>query len=84
MSKTRLVVVWMSDSGWRTRCRLAIVPMRCTFAFVKRSSTGWGSATELGDFADRRASAEDRDWRSLDPRLDDPADAEDAGDETGE
>src|SRR5208337_977196 len=32
---------------------------------------GWKSATELGDFVDTRASQEDRDWRSLDPRRDD-------------
>jgi hypothetical protein len=31
---------------------------------------GWKSATELGDFVDTRASAEERDWRSLDPRQD--------------
>ncbi|HEX5327601.1 MAG TPA: hypothetical protein VFW75_13095 [Acetobacteraceae bacterium] len=30
--------------------------------------SGWRSATELGDFADRPAAAEDRDWRALDPR----------------
>lgn len=30
---------------------------------------GWRSATELHDFAARRAEAEDRDWRSMDPRL---------------
>ena len=30
---------------------------------------GWQSATELHDFAARRAEAEDRDWRSMDPRL---------------
>jgi hypothetical protein len=29
---------------------------------------GWRSATELGDFADRPAAPEERDWRSLDPR----------------
>ena len=51
---------------------------------IDAGEQGWRSATELGDFADRRASAEDCDWRSLDPRLDDPADAEDAGDESGE
>jgi hypothetical protein len=34
----------------------------------------WRSATELSDFAERPASAEDRDWRSLDPRGDEPAD----------
>ena len=39
---------------------------------IDAGEQGWRSATELGDFADRRASAEDRDWRSLDPRLDDP------------
>ena len=30
----------------------------------------WRSGTELSDFADRPANAEDRDWRSLDPRRD--------------
>ena len=30
---------------------------------------GWTSATELHDFAARRAQAADRDWRSLDPRI---------------
>jgi hypothetical protein len=29
---------------------------------------GWKSATEIGDFIDNRASSEDCDWRSLDPR----------------
>ena len=29
----------------------------------------WKSATELHDFAARRAKAIDRDWRALDPRL---------------
>ena len=29
---------------------------------------GWRSATELSDFIDRPAGAEDRDWRALDPR----------------
>jgi hypothetical protein len=29
---------------------------------------GWRSATELHDFAARRATAADRDWRALDPR----------------
>ncbi len=29
---------------------------------------GWRSAAELGDFAARKASRADRDWRSLDPR----------------
>ena len=30
---------------------------------------GWSSAAELHDFANRRASARDRDWRSIDPRV---------------
>ena len=30
---------------------------------------GWKSATELHDFAARRAKALDRNWRALDPRL---------------
>lgn len=29
----------------------------------------WTSATELADFAARRAKSIDRDWRALDPRL---------------
>jgi len=28
----------------------------------------WRSATELADFSERPATAEDRDWRALDPR----------------
>ena len=39
---------------------------------------GWRSSTELADFADRPAGAEDRDWRALDPRRDADADADDA------
>jgi hypothetical protein len=35
---------------------------------------GWRSGTELSDFADRPAGEEDRDWRALDPRLDEPLD----------
>ncbi len=35
---------------------------------VDAGEAGWRSATELGDFADRPAGAEDRDWRALDPR----------------
>jgi hypothetical protein len=31
---------------------------------------GWRSGTELADFADRPAGAEERDWRALDPRRD--------------
>ena len=35
---------------------------------------GWRSGTELADFADHPVSGEDRDWRALDPRLDEPLD----------
>jgi hypothetical protein len=38
---------------------------------------GWRSAMELGDFVDRQAGAEDRDWRSLDPRRMDDGDDDD-------
>jgi len=38
---------------------------------VDAEEGGWKSATELGDFVDTRASSEDRDWRSIDPRRDD-------------
>ncbi len=39
---------------------------------------GWRSAAELGDFAARKATRADRDWRSLDPRG-----AADDGDDPG-
>lgn len=39
----------------------------------------WTSATELHDFAARRAAAADRDWRSLDPRIPGDDDDDDAG-----
>ena len=39
---------------------------------------GWRSATELGDFVDNRAGAEERDWRALDPRRDDSSEDDDA------
>ena len=35
---------------------------------VDAAEGGWRSAAELGDFADRAASDEERDWRALDPR----------------
>jgi hypothetical protein len=35
---------------------------------IDAGDAGWRSANELGDFADRPAEAEDRDWRALDPR----------------
>ena len=37
-------------------------------AEVVNASGGWRSTNELGDFVDHTASAEERDWRSLDPR----------------
>ncbi len=40
----------------------------------------WRSGTELSDFVDRPAGAEERDWRALDPRLDDTTG--DEGDES--
>ncbi|MNC96785.1 hypothetical protein D3C83_142460 [compost metagenome] len=36
---------------------------------IDAGEAGWRSATELGDFVDRRADSEERNWRSLDPRL---------------
>jgi hypothetical protein len=33
------------------------------------AEAGWRSGTELSDFVDRPAGAEERDWRALDPRL---------------
>jgi hypothetical protein len=44
---------------------------------VDAAEAGWRSEPELGDFADRPASAEERDWRALDPRRDRDNDAED-------
>jgi hypothetical protein len=35
---------------------------------IDAGEAGWRSATELGDFADRAAGEEERDWRALDPR----------------
>lgn len=35
---------------------------------LEAGDEGWRSAAELSDFAVRKASARDRDWRSLDPR----------------
>ena len=42
----------------------------------------WRSANELGDFADRPAGEEERDWRSLDPRA--ALDDDDEGDDNTE
>lgn len=41
---------------------------------VDASEAGWRSATELGDFVDSPAGAEERDWRALDPRRDEADD----------
>ena len=35
---------------------------------VDAGEGGWRSGAELGTFVDHRAGAEERDWRSLDPR----------------
>lgn len=35
---------------------------------IEAAEAGWRSATEIGDFADRPAGQEERDWRALDPR----------------
>ena len=37
---------------------------------VDAGESGWKSATELGDFVDRRAGRDERNWRALDPRRD--------------
>ena len=44
---------------------------------VDAGEAGWRSATELGDFVDSPAGAEERDWRALDPRRDEPDDESD-------
>jgi hypothetical protein len=60
------------------RCRLPGMDtkqlLETWFAFgedaevIDAGEAGWRSATELGDFADRPAGPEERDWRALDPR----------------
>ncbi len=60
------------------RCRLpgqsAKDVLEAWFAFgedaeiVDGGEGAWRSGAELGDFADRQGSAEERDWRALDPR----------------
>ena len=59
------------------RCRTpGMLPkevLEAWFAFgedaeVVNTQGGWRSANELGEFVDHPASAEERDWRSLDPR----------------
>ncbi len=44
---------------------------------VDAGESGWRSATELGDFVDSPAGAEERDWRALDPRRDEADDESD-------
>lgn len=43
---------------------------------VDAGESGWRSANELGDFADRAAGGEERDWRALDPRRIGPDDGD--------
>jgi len=59
------------------RCRMpgmaAQDVLKTWFAFgedaeVLDTEQGWRSANELSDFAARAATAEERDWRVLDPR----------------
>ena len=45
--------------------------------------SAWRSAAELADFAAQPARAEDRDWRALDPRGDEPDDDDDDDAEPG-
>jgi hypothetical protein len=49
---------------------------------IDAGQSGWRSATELGDFVDRPAGPEERDWRALDPRRMD-ADEDDDDDDEG-
>ncbi len=45
---------------------------------VDAGDQGWRSGSELSDFADRPADAEDRNWRALDPRRDADEDEDEA------
>ena len=45
---------------------------------VDAGEGGWRSGTELSDFVARAAGEEERNWRALDPRLDDDAEPDDA------
>ena len=74
------------------RCRVPGMPtkdlLEAWFAFgedaeiVDQPDGAWRSANELGDFADRPAGEEERDWRSLDPRT--ALDDDDEGDDNTE
>ncbi len=67
---------YVRDSVERCRARGmdAKAVLDAWFAFgedaivVDAGELGWRSAAELGDFAARKATRADRDWRSLDPR----------------
>ena len=67
----------------RTPASTAKDVLEAWFAFgedaevVDAGEAGWRSATELSDFVDHPASAEECDWRALDPRRDEPAEEED-------
>ena len=77
---------YVRDSLERCRTR-GMTPdqvMQAWFAFgedaevIGGAEQAWTSATELGDFAARPArDAEDRNWRALDPRRDQPDDEDD-------
>ncbi len=47
---------------------------------VDAGPAGWTSAGVINDFAEQPARGEDRDWRALDPRLDDGDDEGDDAD----
>jgi len=67
---------YVRDSMERCRARgmEAKAVLDAWFAFgedaevLDAAEGGWRSATELHDFAARRAAMADRDWRSIDPR----------------
>lgn len=44
---------------------------------IEAGEDGWRSANELDEFASRSGTEIERDWRSLDPRRDEPDDEED-------
>jgi hypothetical protein len=50
-------------AAWRAYGEDAEVPLS--------GDAGWKSAAEISDFAEQPANEEDRDWRALDPRLED-------------
>ena len=68
------------------RCRVpgmnAKEVLEAWFAFgedaevMEAGDAAWKSGTELSDFIDRPAGAEDRDWRALDPRRDEEEEEE--------